>query len=80
MAMENEEELECLNRHDGKCKGEVGWHTVGSRPKAFRRCDFHQDVRLDQYNNPNSMEMYADSVSPPSWFDPTYAGESWDGE
>ena len=78
--MTYDDKLECLNAHDGKCKGEVGWHTVGSQAEAFRRCEFHQDIRIAQYNNPNSMEMYQDSVTPPSWFDPSYAGESWDGE
>jgi len=69
-------ELECLEQHDGKCKGPVNWHTTGSRLKAFERCDWHQERRLDRYAN--SMERYADSQVPPSWFDPSHAGESWD--
>jgi len=69
------EPLECLEAHDGKCQGEVNLHTTGSRLKAFPRCDWHQERREDRYNN--SMERYADSPNPPSWFDPTYAGEEW---
>ncbi len=70
-----DEPLECLEDHDGKCQGEVNWHTTGSRLKAFPRCDWHQERRLDNYEN--SMEKYADSDVPPAWFDPTYAGETW---
>ena len=67
--------LECLQVHDGKCWGEVNWHTTGSRLKAFPRCEWHQEARLKAYEN--SMEMYADSDVAPSWFDPDYAGETW---
>ena len=70
-----EENLECLNGHDGRCRGEVNWHTTGSRLKAFPRCDLHQEERQDAYEN--SMEKYADSDVAPSWFDPDYAGETW---
>ena len=67
--------LECLEDHDGKCQGEVNWHTTGSRLKAFPRCDWHQERRLANYEN--SMEKYADSDVPPAWFDPADAGEVW---
>lgn len=40
------------------------------------RCEHHRDLRADRYAN--SIESYAHSASAPSWFDPTYAGESWD--
>ena len=70
-----DEVLECLEDHDGQCKGPVNWHTTGSRMKAFPRCDWHQERRQDRYEN--SMEKYADSDVAPSWFDPTYAGEEW---
>ena len=69
------DQLECLEDHDGKCQGEVNWHTTGSRLKAFPRCDWHQDRR--QHNYENSMERYADSDVPPAWFDPLDAGETW---
>jgi len=69
------EALECLERHDGKCQGVVEMHAIGSRLKGFPRCDFHIEARLEAREN--SMEMYADSDTPPSWFDPTYAGETW---
>ncbi len=72
--MENEI-LECLQRHDGKCQGEVNWHTTGQRIEAFKRCDFHQEQRLDNYEN--SSERWAYSDTPPPDFDPNYAGEVW---
>lgn len=30
--------------------------------------------------NPDSIGRYADCDAPPSWFDPSICGESWDGE
>lgn len=73
------EQLECLNAHDGKCRGPVAWHSIDpGRQRAFPRCDFHWEERLDIREN--SMEKYADSDTPPSWFDPSYAGERWDDD
>jgi hypothetical protein len=64
----------CLNEDD-ECKGPVNYHTTGDSIKAWPRCAFHQDRRIDQYYN--SMEQYANSDVPPSWFDPADAGETW---
>lgn len=76
---EPQEPLECLDDHDGKCRGLVEYHSLDpGRYRAFPRCDFHWDRRLRRREN--SIERYADSDVAPSWFDPSYAGESWDGE
>jgi hypothetical protein len=73
------EPLECLDDHDGKCRGPVEYHSLDpGRYRAFPRCEHHWDRRLRRREN--SIERYADSDVAPSWFDPSYAGESWDGE
>jgi hypothetical protein len=40
------------------------------------RCDKHWSKRLDRQEE--IRKDYPDSPVPPSWFDPSYAGESWD--
>jgi hypothetical protein len=66
---------ECLE-YGPDCEGPVDLHTVGTSMRAFPRCQFHIDQRWESYEN--SMERYADSDLVPEWFDPSYAGESWD--
>lgn len=68
---------ECVN-YGPDCRGEVDWFDPSGRGRSAQRCGHHQDVRAEQYKN--SIERYADCATPPAWFDPTYAGESWDGE
>lgn len=46
--------------------------------KSFPRCESHWFARLDRQQGIN--ERYPDSPMAPSDFDPTYAGESWDGD
>ena len=70
------EPLECLNEND-ECQGSVEYWSSGSSLKSWARCTFHGEKRIDQANDPNSMEMYADSDVAPSWFDPADAGETW---
>lgn len=65
---------ECLEYSDD-CKGPVDYHAIGNG-RAFPRCAHHWSRRLDA--RATSMEAYAEVLNPPSWFDPTYAGESWD--
>ena len=36
-------------------------------------CQTALEDRLNEFDR-----RYPDSATPPSWFDPTYAGESWD--
>ena len=73
------EPTECLE-HGPDCKGKVEYHITPNRTdmKAFPRCEYHWAKRLDDYEN--SMEKYAESHVAPDWFDPAYAGESWDEE
>lgn len=78
-----EEELlqveDCLDFHsdaDG-CEGRVEWRMpLSATGKSFARCDKHWSDRLDVQEGIN--DRYPDSPFPPSDFDPTYAGESWD--
>ena len=75
------DELECIEDYgDGTCRGEVEYFSVDGRGKAFPRCQYHIDRRLERYNDPNSLERYAHSDVAPSWFDPTIAGERWDDD
>lgn len=76
MRGEDGEPLECLDRHDGGCQGPVEYHTTGTSGSAWPRCTRHQEARWARYEN--SIERYADSDVAPEWFDPSYAGESWD--
>jgi hypothetical protein len=70
--------MECLNSGDPTgCSGPVEMHQRRDGA-SFPRCAKHQERREDQ--RLNSMEAYADSDCIPEWFDPGYAGESWDGE
>jgi hypothetical protein len=75
MAIETEE-LECLQKGDS-CQGKVAYRDVG-RPdgKVFPRCEAHFNKRLASEQRNRELE----SPHPPSWFDPSYAGESWDEE
>lgn len=68
----------CLDSHreDDRCQGPVWFHTMPGADTGFPRCDKHWNERLDRYEG--SLEQEAQSPLPPSWFDPTYAGERWD--
>ena len=67
---------ECLN-FGPDCSGPVDYHFVGmNATRAFPRCEKHLRDRLEQYEN--SIERETESSTPPDWFDPSYAGESWD--
>lgn len=70
--------LECLD-HDGGCEGPVEFrHPLSATGRSFARCDKHWEKRLAEQERITA--TYPDSSSPPSWFDPAYAGESWDDE
>ena len=75
--MQHEYDPYCLDRHEGGCEGEIEYrHPLSATGKAFPRCDKHWEARLlvqERINN-----RYPDSDTPPSWFDPAYAGERWD--
>lgn len=72
--MENEKPR-CLEEGPG-CQGEVEYFISPDRRdmKAFPRCAYHRDKRLDQAEK--NLELLSDV--PPDWFDPSYAGERWD--
>lgn len=59
--------------------GMVEYHSVDPGvAKPFPRCEHHWARRLEAREK--SIERYENSDVPPSWFDPTFAGESWDGD
>jgi len=70
------EPLECLNGPED-CVGPVDYR-LAPGGKAWPRCEYHANKRWDDYDDENSVERYADSDAVPEWFDPSYAGESWD--
>lgn len=79
--MEQNEELECLDQRDGECAGPVEYrYALSGTGRSFPRCDRHWAKRLDVQEGLNRRYGHPDSSVPPSDFDPTYAGESWDGE
>lgn len=80
-AVEGEVCQECLLTHedclDGPegCKGAVEYReSLTGTGTAIKRCDEHWSKRLDLEQE--LRERYP--VHPPSDFDPSYAGESWD--
>ena len=68
---------ECVN-YGPDCVGEVEWFDPSGRGRGAQRCAHHRDQRAAQYEN--SIEKYAHSDVAPDWFDPTYAGESWNDD
>lgn len=61
---------------DLACGGEVFERVSRSGATVSVKCQNHQDAldeRLDAIER-----VYPDSAMPPAWFDPTYAGETWD--
>lgn len=78
---------ECVDSgNDTECEGEVMEYTSRSGATRSFRCARHQDayeVRMDAvYRDVQSRYPGFDvpGSSPPDWFDPTYAGESWDDD
>lgn len=68
----------CLNAGPD-CKGAVEFRMpLSGTGKSFPRCDKHWDDRLDTQRGID--ERYPDSPMPPADFDPSYAGESWNGD
>ena len=59
-------------REKENCEGQIETH------KNKARCKFHADKYWDDVNQIN--HDYPDSDIPPSWFDPTLAGERWDDD
>lgn len=69
-----DEPLRCLE-HSDDCQGTVEYRMpLSGTGRAFPRCDYHWELRLDRQQSLNEYN----SPTPPSWFDPSYAGEHWD--
>jgi len=61
-----------FNRHTNKpCKRAATEQT----PAGRNLCPSHADAFWEQHEE--TLRKYPDSATPPSWFDPTYAGETW---
>lgn len=69
---------DCLEYDPDECEGPVELRWPGSGHASWPRCEFHGDRRVERAED--SIERWADCVLPPSWFDPSAIGESWDGE
>jgi hypothetical protein len=68
----------CLNYPSDDCEGMSQTRYSRSGLTQSVKCDGCQNVldeALDRIQN-----RYPDSSVAPSWFDPTYAGESWDSD
>lgn len=63
---------------ESACAGEVTERLSRSGLTRSHICELHREQLEEQLDR--IAERYPDTATPPSWFDPTYAGESWDGE
>lgn len=71
-----EPEPECIDP-SMECEGTVEYRMpLSGTGKSFPRCDKHWDIRLDTQRGID--ERYPTHA--PSDFDPSYAGESWNGD
>ena len=72
------ETLECVNWPD-ECEGAVELRmALSGSGEPSPRCDKHWDRRLELEERLRA--DYPDSSTPPAWFDPANAGETWDYE
>lgn len=73
------EDHECLEERESGCKGPVtGRPSHAGTGTIIWRCTAHAEKAAQRAQR--ILEDYPDSPVPPEWFDPTAAGESWDGE
>jgi hypothetical protein len=71
------EPLECLEESP-ECSGDVEYRMpLSGTGRAFPRCEFHWDKRLEQQEKIERKYAVNSSV-PPEGFDPADAGEHWD--
>jgi hypothetical protein len=63
----------------GQCAGEVALRpSLTGTGTPIARCDKHWRLACErEYEH---RRVYPDSPNPPSWFDPSIAGESWDAD
>ena len=70
------EELKCLEVSSGSCKGTVEYRmSLSGTGQPIARCEHHWDKRLGRHDE--MVERGYFNENPPSWHDPSYAGESW---
>jgi hypothetical protein len=68
--------LVCLDGPE-ECSGPVEYRwALSATGRSFPRCERHWADRLAYQDR--ITRRYPDQATPPSWFDPTAAGESWD--
>lgn len=78
MTGQQSDQLECINGPDD-CAGAVEYRMALSGTGVhYPRCDGHWAARLD--TEERLRRDYPDSSTPPAWFDPAAAGETWDTE
>lgn len=77
--LESLELPECLDGPSERCGGAVEYRmALSASGKSFPRCDRHWSERLKEQERID--RDYPDSPNPPSWFDPSAAGERWDDD
>lgn len=79
----SEPRTECIEfdevTNGASCSGTVEFRmSLSGTGTAIERCDGHWAKRLDLQER--LRRDYPDSSTPPSWFDPSYAGEHWDSD
>lgn len=70
--------LVCLDGPED-CSGPVRYRmALSGSGRSFPRCRWHWAERLDYQAGISA--RYPDQATPPAWFDPAAAGESWDDQ
>ena len=73
---EMSKEVKCLEASTGSCQGQVALReSLTGTGQPIARCDHHWHKRLDRQQAMTEAGYFDEN--PPSWFDPSYAGESW---
>ena len=69
---------DCIEHgHEEECEGATEYReALSGTGVQHPRCGYHWGVRLDLEQD--LREQYPNSSTPPSWFDPSAAGECWD--
>lgn len=79
MSNEISSPLACMQEEDGTCAGPVELReSLTGTGVPMKRCAKHQSDRLDLEQR--LRRDYPDSDTPPAWFDPANAGETWNSD
>jgi len=74
----------CLDEFDSPCDDGLVllWFALSGSGERYPRCEKHYEAYVErvQPRIDEVRERYPDSSFAPSWFDPSYAGESWDDD